>query len=325
MYQNTADLDHFFMNTYQTIADTRDRVGESPVWDVRGQRLWWVDIESACIRCTVLGQAEAVQSWQMPERVGCIALTAVQGQLIAAMETGIARVTLQEGGQADIDWLAHIQHPAPGMRFNDGRCDASGRLWVGTMVMDMGKGSNLGALYCLDERGLTGPYVAGLYTPNGLGFSPDGRKMYLSDSHPKAQKIWSFNFDASTGTPTDRELFVDMTDMPGRPDGAAVDALGRYWICANDGASVYCFDHKGELVQFLPVPFPKPAMCAFGGEDLSTLYVTSIVPADKSLDTNGLSGCVVSLQPNVQGMPEPRFSRFPTVPLPSTSTSRRPL
>ena len=301
------------MSYYQLFTNQPDKVGESPIWDSTAKCLWWVDIESRLIhRAQPGGQKE---SWETPEKVGCIALTH-DGRVIAAMETQIAVLSLKSAGQYEMAALAKVQHPAPGMRFNDGRCDASGRLWVGTMVMDMGKASNLGALYCLDERGLTGPYVAGLYTPNGLGFSPDGRKMYLSDSHPLAQKIWCFKFDELTGLPSERQLFVDMTDMPGRPDGAAVDAQGQYWICANDGAAVYCFDAKGDLAQFLPVPFPKPAMCAFGGDDLSTLFVTSIVPADMTLDTHGLSGRVVSLQPNVQGVAEPRFSRFPAAPLP---------
>jgi sugar lactone lactonase YvrE len=251
----------------------------------------------------------------MPEKVGCIAL-ASDGRVIAAMETQIAAVALGEAGQFEISTLAKVQHPAVGMRFNDGRCDPSGRLWVGSMVMNMGKASNLGALYCLDERGLTGPYVAGLLTPNGMGFSADGTKMFLSDSHPQAQKVWTFKFDLDEGKMTDRQLFVDMTDMPGRPDGAAVDINGNYWVCANDGGMVYCFNADGELIQFLTVPFPKPAMCAFGGENLDRLFVTSIVPADKSLDTQGLSGSVVILEPGVRGMPEPLFSRFPVVPLP---------
>jgi sugar lactone lactonase YvrE len=303
----------FFMSYYQLFTNQPDKVGESPIWDSAANCLWWVDIEGQQIhRAGADGKKE---SWQTPEKVGCIALTN-DGRVIAAMTSQIAALRLMDAGKFEMTTLASVQHPAPNMRFNDGRCDASGRLWVGTMVMDMAKASNLGALYCLDERGLTGPYVAGLYTPNGLGFSPDGQQMYLSDSHPLAQKIWTFKFDVQTGLPTERQLFVDMTDMPGRPDGAAVDAQGRYWICANDGSAVYCFDAQGELVQFLPVPFPKPAMCAFGGDDLSTLYVTSIVPADKSLDIHGLSGCVVSLQPNVQGMTEPRFSRFPVAPLP---------
>jgi len=305
------------MSYYQLFTNQPDKVGESPVWDSITHSLWWVDIEN-CLIHRALSDGKKF-SWRTPEKVGCIALTN-DGRVVAAMETQIAVLGLKNDGQIELKTLATVKHPAAGMRFNDGRCDASGRLWVGTMVMEMHKESNLGALYCLDERGLTGPYVAGLFTPNGLGFSPDGSKMYLSDSHPLAQKIWTFNFDERTGQPSDRQLFVDMTDMPGRPDGAAVDAQGRYWICANDGAAVYCFDSKGDLAQFLPVPFPKPAMCAFGGDDLSTLYVTSIVPADAALDTNGLSGCVVCLQPNVQGIPEPRFSRFPAAPLPSTST-----
>ena len=299
------------MNAYQTIADAPDRVGESPVWDVRAQRLWWVDIEGACIRSTVLGAADAVQSWHMPERVGCIALTPVQGQLIAAMETGIARVTLQEGGQADIDWLAHIQHPAPGMRFNDGRCDASGRLWVGSMVMDMSLASDLGGLYCLDERGLTGPHVTGLLTSNGLGMSPDGRTLYLSDSHPKVQKIWALDLEATSGTLTNRRLFVEMNDWPGRPDGAAVDAQGQYWICGNDAGQIHAFDAQGQWRQSLTVPMPKPSMCAFGGANLDQMLVTSIIPVQTTAATRGSSGAVIALQPGVQGLPEPVFSRFP--------------
>lgn len=299
------------MNDFQTIADTQDRVGESPVWDVRAQRLWWVDIEGAFIRSTVLDSAEAVQSWSMPERVGCIALTPVQGQLIAAMETGIARVTLHADGQVDTDWLARIQHPAPGMRFNDGRCDASGRLWVGTMVMDMSLASDLGGLYCLDERGLTGPHVTGLLTPNGLGFSPDGRTLYLSDSHPTVQKIWAFDLDAATGHLRNQRLFVDMNDWPGRPDGAAVDARGHYWICGNDAGQIHDFDAQGQWCQSLSLPMPKPSMCAFGGAKLDQLLVTSIIPAQTTAATRGSSGSLIALQPGVQGLPEPVFSRFP--------------
>jgi sugar lactone lactonase YvrE len=311
MYQNTTVDGHLFMNSYQTLADVPDRVGESPIWDVRAQRLWWVDIEGAFVRCTVLGQPEAVQSWRMPERVGCIALTPVQGQLIAAMETGIACVTLHADGQVDLIWLVQIQHPVPGMRFNDGRCDASGRLWVGTMVMDMSLASDKGGLYCLDERGLTGPHVRGLLTPNGLGFSPDGRTMYLSDSHPKVQKIWAFDLDASSGHLSQQRLFVDMNDWPGRPDGAAVDAQGHYWICGNDAGQIHAFDAQGQWQQSLTVPMPKPSMCAFGGANLEQLIVTSIIPAN-TIDANrGASGAVIALQFGVQGLPEPVFSRFP--------------
>ena len=303
------------MRPYQSIADTQDRVGESPVWDERDQRLWWVDIEGPFIRCCQPGAGEGanatVQSWQMPERVGCIALTGVQGQLIAAMETGIAKLSLHADGQVDLQWLARIEHAAPGMRFNDGRCDRSGRFWVGTMVMDMSLASDLGGLYCLDERGLTGPHVAGLLTPNGLGLSPDGKTLYLSDSHPKAQKIWAFDLNEATGELSRQRLFVDMNEWPGRPDGAAVDAQGNYWICGNDAGEIHAFNPQGQWTQSLAVPMPKPSMCAFGGPDLTKLFVTSIIPASAPGAPKGASGSLIALQPGVRGLSEPVFSRFP--------------
>lgn len=297
------------MSSYRLIARGPDRVGESPVWDGRQQALWWVDIEARRIRCWVQASGQ-LRDWTLPERVGCIAL-AEDGRVIAAMESRICAATLGEDGRVTLEDLASIAHPAGGMRFNDGRCDAAGRLWVGTMVMDMSRGLALGGLYCLDERGLTGPHVQGLFTPNGSGLSPDGRTFYLSDSHPQAQQVWAFDFDAQRGELSSRRPFLDMRPLPGRPDGAAVDREGNYWICANDAGQVHCISPQGQLLRSLSVPFPKPAMCCFGGPDLATLFVTSIVPADPALDTQGLSGAVLALDPGAVGQAEPRFSRYP--------------
>jgi len=294
------------MSELRIVAPTRDRVGESPVWDGAAQALYWVDIEGRQIRRWDR-QRDETRSWDLPERVGCIAL-AGEGRLIAAMESGIFAVTLGAPPQAELALLAGIDHPAPGMRFNDGRCDARGRLWVGTMVMDMSLAAPVGGLYCLDERGLAGPHVEGLVTPNGLGFSPDGRTLYLSDSHPTVQKIWAFDFDAETGSLSRRRLFVDMAPLPGRPDGAAVDAQGHYWICANDAGLVHRFAPDGRLLASLALPVSKPAMCAFGGPDLATLFVTSIQPADPAPQEQGLSGALFALPTSVRGRAEPQFS-----------------
>ena len=285
-----------------------DQVGESPIWDAEGLCLWWVDIEGQCVCKKSL--AGPLQTWHLPEKVGCIALTADR-RVVAAMETSIVLLNVEPDGRYKLQTLANMAHSKPGMRFNDGRCDASGRMWIGTMVMDMGQADNAGGFYCLDERGLTGPYVEGLYTPNGLAFSPDGGTMYFSDSHPLAQKIWRCQIDLASGVLSNRSLFVDMSDLPGRPDGAAVDDRGHYWICGNDAGLVHCFDTLGQCLESLQVPFPKPAMCAFGGVDLQTLFVTSIVPGNRALDTTGQSGYVVSTQLPYRGLPEPVFSRFP--------------
>lgn len=297
------------MSSFQVIATGPDRVGESPVWDVRLQALWWVDIESRRVRRWSQSSGQ-LMAWSLPERVGCIAL-AEDGRVIAAMETRISAARLGEDGSVALEDLALATFPAEGIRFNDGRCDARGRLWVGTMLMEQSQNRALGGMYCLDERGLTGPHVEGLYTSNGSGFSPDGKTFYLSDSHPLSQQVWAFDFDVERGELSARRSFLDMRQMAGRPDGAAVDSQGNYWICANDASQVDCISPQGQLLRTAPVPFPKPAMCCFGGPDLGTLFVTSIVPGDPKLDPQGLSGSVVALRPGATGLPEPRFSRFP--------------
>ncbi len=296
------------MMACKVICEERDRVGESPVWSMAEHALYWVDIEGRKIRRCRPGSV--AQTWILPERVGCVALSE-DGRVIAALESGIAAVALGESGSVQLDWLARIEHPAANMRFNDGRCDARGRLWVGTMVMDIALASPQGGLYCLDERGLTGPYVSELITPNGLGFSPDHKTLYLSDSHPQRQQIWAFDFDLASGILSNRRLFVDMASLPGRPDGAAVDAVGNYWICGNDAGLLHCFAPDGSLQRSLAVPFPKPSMCAFGGAGLAQLFVTSIQPAEPVQDDSGLSGCLLAVDPEVIGLPEPHFNRFP--------------
>ena len=140
------------MSEATVISESRDQVGESPVWSVAEQALYWVDIEGGQIRR--LDWAHRTQlSWRLPERVGCIALSA-QGGVVAAMETGVFAVQLMAEGAVRLSCLATVQHPLVNMRFNDGRCDAMGRFWVSTMCMDMSLAAPVGALYCLDESGL---------------------------------------------------------------------------------------------------------------------------------------------------------------------------
>ena len=167
----------------------------------------------------------------------------------------------------------------------------------------------VGALYRCDAQNpndvsVLAPQLEELVVPNGLAFSPDGRTMYLSDSHPSRQLIWAFDYDIDSGTPHNRRLFVDMNDHPGRPDGAAVDSHGCYWICAIDAGLVLRFTPQGKLDRALPVPVKKPTMCAFGGPRLDTLFVTSIRPQGIDLTDQPLAGGVFALNPGVQGLPE---------------------
>jgi sugar lactone lactonase YvrE len=218
-------------------------------------------------------------------------------------------VTLSGAGEANEGRavkLAAPAFPATGMRFNDGRCDRQGRFWAGTMVQDMSLASPAGALYRYDEHGtLSAPLVDGLITQNGLAWSPDGRTMYLSDSHPQRRLVWAFDFDPDTGTPGAQRVFADLNHYAGRPDGAAVDADGCYWTCANDAGRLLRFTPQGKLDREIALPASKPSMCAFGGADLKTLYVTTIRPAMNATDDDGY---VFAMNPGVQGLPEPDYA-----------------
>ena len=295
------------MQTFKVLSNSRDRVGECPVWSVAEQALYWVDIEGKHIH-RYDWQSQTQQTWLTGERVGCIALVEKAGCVVAAMETGIFEVQLLSNQQIKARLLAAIEHPLPNMRFNDGRCDSQGRFWVSTMCMDMAAAKQVGTVYCFDKNGLGAPKVEGLITPNGMAFSPDGATYYLSDSHPTVQKIWAFDFNGADGVITNGREFVDMTAHPGRPDGAAVDADGNYWICANDAGKIHQFSPKGECIRSLNVPVSKPAMCAFGGPDMNILFVTSIQPAVAVGNEAGLSGSVFSVELNVKGQIEPCFS-----------------
>ena len=293
--------------TAELILDARNATGESPVWSTAQQALYWVDIPAKRLHrwCPADGKS---QSWQTSQMLACIA-QAGNGSWVAAMENGLFAITPHADGSLDSRLLASVTHALPEMRFNDGRCDRQGRFWAGTMLMNMAAGAPVGAMYRY-SAGQVEPLKAqldGFIVPNGLAFSPDGQTMYLSDSHPDVQKIWAFDYDTDTGTPHDRRLFVDMTEHPGRPDGAAVDADGCYWICGNDAGLIHRFTPDGKLDRSLSVPVKKPAMCAFGGADLDTLFVTSIRPVGDTSD-QPLAGGVFALSPGVKGLPEPEFN-----------------
>lgn len=289
----------------ELIVDARNGTGESPVWHPGEQALYWVDIPARQLHRWQAADGKH-QCWQGDEMLACIARSG-QGW-VAGMESGIFQLQARADGSLDSRLLSNVQHAQAGMRFNDGRCDRQGRFWAGTMLLDMQQGAHVGALYRLDGKGQLHLQQDGMIVPNGLAFSPDGRTMYLSDSHPLVQQVWAFDYDIDSGTPSNRRVFIDMNQYAGRPDGAAVDAEGCYWICGNDAGLVHRFTPDGRLDRSLAVPVKKPSMCAFGGSRLDTLFVTSIRPGD-DLDEHSLAGGVFALDPGVKGLPEPHFKQ----------------
>ncbi len=291
----------------ERLTDPIYAVGESPLWRVSEAALYWVDIPAKRI-CRLKVDTGVVDTWSTNAMVACIAFNR-DGTLVAGMEDGIYSLRLAAEGTVTATQLGAAELPMQNMRFNDGRCDRQGRFWAGTMHMDMPAAHAVGALYRFTTSdGLSCPIASGLLTQNGLAWSPAGGVMYLSDSHPKARFIWAFDFDIVTGTPSNRRLFVDMNQHPGRPDGAAVDADGCYWTCANDAGQLLRFTPAGKLDISIPLPVNKPSMCAFGGKDFDTLYVTSIRPQKETeLSEQPFAGAVFALRPGVNGLPETEF------------------
>ena len=280
-------------------------VGESPLWCAQSALWYWVDITARTI-WQFDPASGAARTWQAEQMVACIALDE-QGGLIAGMQRGIYRLHLDDArGTVDAVLLGAPAENLAGMRFNDGRCDRQGRFWSGTMALDMTGAPASGHLYRYSvDAGISAPVVSHLVVQNGLAWSPDGRTMYLSDSHVSRQIVWAFDYDIDSGMPSGRRVFVDMRRHPGRPDGAAIDVDGCYWTCANDAGQLHRFTPDGRLDRSITLPLAKPSMCSFGGADMKTLLVTSISAGAPAGDD--LAGSVLMLEPGVAGMPETRF------------------
>lgn len=283
-------------------------VGESPVWRAVESALYWVDIPGKRI-CRLQIETGVLDTWGTGDMAACIAFRH-DGTLIAGMEDGIYSLRLLEAGKVEAMQLAAPVLPMSNMRFNDGRCDRQGRFWAGTMHMNMAAAYAVGSLYRFTAGdGLSGPFETGLLTQNGLAWSPSGDLMYLSDSHPNSRLIWVFDYDIATGTPRNRRIFVHMSEHSGRPDGAAVDADGCYWTCANDAGQLLRFTPKGKLDRSIGLPIKKPSMCAFGGSHFDTLFVTSIRPTNEAeLIEQPHAGAVFAVHAGIRGLPEPEFS-----------------
>ena len=293
--------------TAELVLDTRNETGESPVWSVTEQALYWVDIPARRLHRWSIADGQLTH-WDTPEAIACLAPTPRTDRWLAGAEAGIARLTLGSDTALDFQMVALAAHAQPDMRFNDGRCDRQGRFLAGTMVWDgrPGAGAKTGALYRLDNAGRLRQLLSGFRKPNGLAFSPDGGTMYLSDSHPDERAVWAYRYDLESGTPSDGRPFIDMAGFAGRPDGAAVDTDGCYWICGTDAGLVHRYTPQGRLDHSVRVPVAKPSMCAFGGADLRTLYVTSMRPS--ASESGAPDGGVFAIHlAHAQGLAEPTY------------------
>jgi len=284
---------------FTCVLDARASLGECPVWSPGEQALYWVDINAPALHRFDPATGRDV-TMPMPAAIGCVALRA-RGGFVVALRDGVwlaaADGTLERR-------IAAAPYDTARFRFNDGRCDPRGRFFAGTMN-EVRDASNA-ILYRLDGENALAEMVGGVMISNGLAWSPDGRTMYHSDT--PAHVIRAYDYDVATGTPSRSRVFAAWTGETDRPDGGAVDSAGNYWTAFYRGGKVVQLSPAGAVLAEYPTPAMCPTMCAFGGPDFATLYVTSarqMRDADE-LERLPQSGGVFAMRVDVPGLPEPR-------------------
>jgi sugar lactone lactonase YvrE len=240
--------------TAEVLLEAGAVLAEGPRWDEATQQLLWVDIEAGKVH---LGD----DTFELGERAGAAAL-APDGRLLVALEDRLVMLDIESGDTAD---LVAIPHEHPRMRTNDGICDAAGRFWIGTMALDESL-QHRGALYRYDPDGSLHTELTGISLSNGIGWSPDGTRMYYIDT--PSQRVDAIDFDPDTGALHDRRPWVTVPESAGWPDGLAVDHEGGVWVALFGGGAVRRYRPDGELDGVIELPVSQVTSCCFAGERL---------------------------------------------------------
>ena len=235
----------------------------------------------------------------MPAQVGCLGLCD-NGLVVAGLKTG---VHLLDPASGKLDLLCDPDQGRPDSRLNDGKVGPDGHFWVGTRDEAAVPTGNARLYRVAPDGGIERVIDGNMFTSNGLAWSPDGKRMYHSDS--SGLMYQAFDFDAATGKLGPAERLHDFAPDEGRPDGAATDSEGCYWSAGVQGGRLNRFTPEGKLFEIYRLPFKGPTMPCFGGPDLKTIYLTSLVT-----ETNGVStaGTVVAFDAPVAGTPVHKFS-----------------
>lgn len=249
-----------------SFADFRAELGEGPLWDTGRQRLWFVDIMRGHVHQFDPAAGHDV-IFEIGQPVGAVA-NAAQGDLICAVRDGFVRLDPQTGRLSP---FAEVEKHLPRNRMNDGYVDARGRFWAGTMSMDGVR--NQGALYCLAPDGSVTQHLSGVTTSNGIDWTADSTRMYYIDTGEP--RIDLFDFDLDRGAIAHRRPFVSIDPAEGKPDGLIVDAEDHVWVALWRGGQVRRYAPDGELVHTVQLPTPLTTKPAFGGRNLTDLYITS--------------------------------------------------
>lgn len=286
----------------ELIVDAKADLAEGPCWDRERKVLYWVDIVGKKVHMYDPNQLQS-RTIEVGQYVGAV-VPRKSGGLMLAMHHGFYSLDLETEALVPI---ADPEREKENNRFNDGKCDASGRFWAGTMELDGKKGE--GSLYCLDRNLDVRTVLQNVSISNGLGWSPDHKTMYYIDT--PTRQVAAFDYDLDTGTISNKRTVVSIPEGDGDPDGMTVDEEGMIWVAHWGGSRVSRWNPStGECLEEIPVPASQVTSCAFGGDHLDELYITT---ARLGLGQNDRlnephAGGLFRIKVNVRGLPSHPFA-----------------
>lgn len=282
------------------VSSTPSMLGESPVWDAQNECLYWVDGVSCKIHRYNL-RSGSFQEWSLPSMVGSVGLS--QGhRLVVGLQDGIYELDLET---TDLRALFKFSTPDDRVRFNDGKVDRQGRFLCGSMGVDA---NPRGELYRVSADGHTEVLANGIRISNSLCFSPNGDTIYFADSLDRT--IRAYRYSAASEPLEEPRILLETNAYGSAPDGATVDSEGYLWVSLVQAGKIGRFDSEGQLDRLIDAPIDMPSCVAFGGPDMSTLYLTSIKDSGtgRAVSYHPSGGHVFAIEGlGVTGIPETRF------------------
>jgi len=298
------------MKVAECLVRERSLCGESPLWDAAQRCLHWTDINGFAIRRFVAATGD-VKSWKFDGPVTALALTSMDGWLLAAV--GGRLLFWSAEGDRRVEFVA-VERDWPKHRLNDGAADAAGNFWVGSMPNNVAEDGSetkvegfTGSLYRVAPDGEVSVCDSGFGITNTVIWSPSLERFYCACTVRNV--IWEYDYvrDGAKSNVTNRRVFAEKVDV-GLPDGSAMDEDGFVWNCRWGGKGILRIAPSGEVVGKIEMPVSNVTHCAFGGDDGRTLFITT---ASMGAESEALAGCLFAMRVPARGVPIGKFRVSP--------------
>jgi sugar lactone lactonase YvrE len=286
----------------EIVLDHQCLLGEGPVWDAKNKTICWVDILQGEIH-EYAPADKLYKSIAVNQMIGAIAICS-NNRFIAALQNGFGFINRNSGA---VTIIANPEQDLPGNRFNDGKCDPAGRFWAGTMSHT--DEPEKGSLYLLNTDYTVTKKIEKISISNGMAWSSDHKTFYYIDS--PTFTVTAFDYDNTSGAISNKRIIIQISPIDGSPDGMTIDNEGMLWIAHWDGWQITRWNPEtGEKILAVPLPIARVTSCAFGGDDLQDLYITSARTglSDDQLKKQPMAGSLFVLK-NIgfQGLPNYEF------------------